>query len=118
MKLILVLGDSLSCPRPWQGVNLPDIYPTLLQQELGGDFYVTNYATSENNSRVFPGRLGIRSRGEPGLRCDPTWHSRLRAPPNVTTRKNNHRRRRADPDYPPRVELLRAPQIEKPIRYN
>ena len=51
MRPVIIIGDSLGCPRPWQGVGLTDTYAYRLQCLLGPEYYVTNWAVSDNNSR-------------------------------------------------------------------
>lgn len=47
MKNLIILGDSLSCPRPWEGVGTADTYAYIVQRELRGSIYVQNLAYSD-----------------------------------------------------------------------
>jgi len=47
MKNLLILGDSLSCPRPWEGVGGFDTYAYITQRLLQNRIYVQNLAYSD-----------------------------------------------------------------------
>ena len=47
MKNLLILGDSLSCPRPWEGVGGFNTYAYILQRHLENRIYVQNLAYSD-----------------------------------------------------------------------
>ncbi len=49
-RTILVVGDSLACPRPWEGVGLQATYAFQLDLQLGGNNFVANYGASDNSS--------------------------------------------------------------------
>lgn len=49
-RTILVIGDSLACPRPWEGVDLHSTYAFLLDAQLGGANFVANYGAGDNSS--------------------------------------------------------------------
>jgi lysophospholipase L1-like esterase len=49
-RTILVVGDSLACPRPWEGVRLQATYAFQLDEQLGGNNFVANYGVSDNSS--------------------------------------------------------------------
>lgn len=51
MRPIIVIGDSLACPRPHEGVGLQQTYAYKLQEKLGPRYYVVNLSAGENNSR-------------------------------------------------------------------
>lgn len=47
MKNLLILGDSLSCPRPWEGVGGSDTYAYIMQKLSKNRIYVQNLAYSD-----------------------------------------------------------------------
>lgn len=47
-RTIIIVGDSLGCPRPWEGVDLKTTYAFQLGQQLGG--FVANYSASDNST--------------------------------------------------------------------
>ncbi|EOC7459387.1 hypothetical protein GU260_14335 [Vibrio cholerae] len=47
MKNLFILGDSISCPRPWEGVGGFDTYAYILQSKLNNKIYVQNLAYSD-----------------------------------------------------------------------
>lgn len=49
-KNILIIGDSLGCPRPWIGVDLRATYGYQLGHLLGADYFVANYAVGDNST--------------------------------------------------------------------
>jgi lysophospholipase L1-like esterase len=49
--VVLIVGDSLACPRPWIGVDLQSTYGHLLHRELGGRYFVANFAEGDNSTR-------------------------------------------------------------------
>ncbi|HEY0354921.1 MAG TPA: SGNH/GDSL hydrolase family protein [Flavisolibacter sp.] len=51
MKKLIIAGDSLSMPRPKEGVEYEDTYPALLQVALQNEWWVINRAKRANNSR-------------------------------------------------------------------
>lgn len=61
MQTILVIGDSLGCPRPWEGVPLAGTYAYGLQQRLGPAYYVVNASVSENSSAKASGSGFLRT---------------------------------------------------------
>jgi hypothetical protein len=52
LKTVLVLGDSLACPRSFIGLGEDEIFSARLQLLLGSKFHVVNHAFSGNNSRM------------------------------------------------------------------
>lgn len=50
MKNLIILGDSLACPRPWEGVGSMNTYASIIQQELKGSVYVHNLAYGDRCS--------------------------------------------------------------------
>lgn len=50
MQIVLVIGDSLACPRPWEGVGLRETYAYRLQEKLRSEYYVVNWAAGDNSS--------------------------------------------------------------------
>lgn len=50
MKTVLIVGDSLSMVRPGDGLYLNDIYPYLLQEQLGAGYYVVNASQRANDT--------------------------------------------------------------------
>ena len=53
MRNIVVIGDSLACPRPWIGLGQDDIYASLIQRALGGDAHVINLASGDRSTRHY-----------------------------------------------------------------
>lgn len=51
MHALVIIGDSISCPRPSEDIGLRQTYAWKLQEKLQPDFYVVNWAASDNNSR-------------------------------------------------------------------
>lgn len=49
-KNILIIGDSLGCPRPWIGVDLRSTYGYQLGHLLGADYFVANYSVGDNST--------------------------------------------------------------------
>lgn len=49
-RTIIIVGDSLGCPRPWEGVDLKTTYAFQLDELLGGANFVANYSASDNSS--------------------------------------------------------------------
>lgn len=47
----IVIGDSLACPRPWEGIGLRDTYAYQLQELLGNEHYVINWSMGENSTQ-------------------------------------------------------------------
>lgn len=50
MKNLIILGDSLSCPRPWEGIGSTNTYSSIIQQELKGAVHVHNLAYGDRCS--------------------------------------------------------------------
>lgn len=50
MKIITIIGDSLACPRPWDGIALQDTYGFQLQKLLGPEHYIVNWAARGNST--------------------------------------------------------------------
>jgi lysophospholipase L1-like esterase len=48
--IVIVVGDSLGCPRPWVGVNLAATYSFQLNRLLGSDAYVANYSVGDSST--------------------------------------------------------------------
>ena len=46
---VLIVGDSLACPRPWEGVDLGSTYGYLIGTRLPAG-YVANHGASDNSS--------------------------------------------------------------------
>lgn len=61
MKPVLVVGDSLGCPRPSEGVGLAETYAYKLQEALGSSYYVLNLSVGENNSRKINNETFLRN---------------------------------------------------------
>jgi lysophospholipase L1-like esterase len=49
-RTIIVVGDSLACPRPWEGINLQSTYAFQLHAKLDGNNFIANYGASDNSS--------------------------------------------------------------------
>jgi acyl-CoA thioesterase I len=49
-RTIIIVGDSLGCPRPWEGVDLKATYAFQLAQQLGPGNFVANYSASDNST--------------------------------------------------------------------
>lgn len=47
---VIIVGDSLGAPRPWEGVGLQSTYAYLLGRKLGGGGFVANYSASDNST--------------------------------------------------------------------
>jgi lysophospholipase L1-like esterase len=47
---VIIVGDSLGAPRPWEGVGLQSTYAWLLCRKLGGGTFVANYSASDNST--------------------------------------------------------------------
>lgn len=51
MKNLFIIGDSLACPRPWEGIGCNQVYSTLIQKEVSNDdVYVVNLAGGGRSS--------------------------------------------------------------------
>lgn len=50
MKAVAILGDSLACPRPWEGIPIAGTYAYLLQQHAAGGLYVMNWSAGDTTS--------------------------------------------------------------------
>lgn len=48
-KLIVILGDSLACQRPWDDITFKDLYSFKLGSRLGNGYQVQNYAKNFTN---------------------------------------------------------------------
>jgi lysophospholipase L1-like esterase len=48
-ELIVVLGDSLACQRPWDNITFKDLYSFKLKSMLGESFQIQNYAKNFTN---------------------------------------------------------------------
>jgi lysophospholipase L1-like esterase len=59
--IVLIVGDSLACPRPWIGVDLLSTYGHILYRELGGRYFVANFAEGDNSTRRSIRRAFIRT---------------------------------------------------------
>ena len=53
MRNIVVIGDSLACPRPWIGLGQDDTYASLLQRGLGSRAHVINLASGDRSTRFY-----------------------------------------------------------------
>lgn len=53
MRNIVVIGDSLACPRPWIGLGQDDTYASLIQRALGDDAHVINLASGDRSTRHY-----------------------------------------------------------------
>lgn len=53
MRNIVLIGDSLACPRPWIGLGHDDTYAALIQRALGNKAHVINLAHGERNTRHY-----------------------------------------------------------------
>lgn len=53
MRNIVIIGDSLACPRPWIGLGQNDTYASLIQRSLGGDAHVINLASGDRSTRHY-----------------------------------------------------------------
>lgn len=49
-RTVIIVGDSLGAPRPWEGVGLQSTYAFLLGRKLGGDNFIANYSASDNST--------------------------------------------------------------------
>jgi len=49
-RTVIIVGDSLGAPRPWEGVDLQSTYAFLLGRKLGGGSFVANYSASDNST--------------------------------------------------------------------
>ncbi|MDP3559728.1 MAG: SGNH/GDSL hydrolase family protein [Legionellaceae bacterium] len=47
----LIVGDSLACARPWEGVDLHSTYATQLQKILGANHTILNVSAGENTTK-------------------------------------------------------------------
>jgi acyl-CoA thioesterase I len=65
-RVVLIIGDSLACPRPWIGVDLTSTYGYLLYQELAGRYFVANFAEGDNSTRRSIRKAFIRTFVEQG----------------------------------------------------
>ncbi len=48
--IVIVVGDSLGCPRSWVGVDLASTYSFQLNRLLGPDAFVANYSVGDNST--------------------------------------------------------------------
>jgi lysophospholipase L1-like esterase len=48
--IVVVVGDSLGCPRPWVGVDLSTTYSFQLNRILGSGAFVANYSVGDNST--------------------------------------------------------------------
>ena len=51
MHALIVIGDSLGCPRPSAQIGLRQTYAWRLQEQLAPDIYVVNWAAGDTSSR-------------------------------------------------------------------
>jgi lysophospholipase L1-like esterase len=49
-RTVIIVGDSLGAPRPWEGVGLQSTYAFQLGRKLGGDNFIANYSASDNST--------------------------------------------------------------------
>ncbi|MBP2201423.1 lysophospholipase L1-like esterase [Methanococcus voltae] len=52
MKIITILGDSISMVRPNEGISLRELYSYKLQENLGSEYYVVNNAIRGSYAKV------------------------------------------------------------------
>lgn len=53
MKNIVIIGDSLACPRPWIGLAQNDTYASLMQRALAERAHVINLAYGSRSTRYY-----------------------------------------------------------------
>lgn len=53
MKNIVIIGDSLACPRPWIGLGQDDTYASRLQRGVGAKAHVISLAQGERSTRYY-----------------------------------------------------------------
>lgn len=53
MKNIVIIGDSLACPRPWIGLGQRDTYASLIQHAAGARAHVINLAAGERSTQYY-----------------------------------------------------------------
>lgn len=53
MKNFFIIGDSLACPRPWDGIGYTDTYGAIVQRARKGNVDVINLAYSGKTSSDF-----------------------------------------------------------------
>ncbi|WP_339764489.1 SGNH/GDSL hydrolase family protein [uncultured Sulfitobacter sp.] len=53
MKNVVIIGDSLACPRPWIGLGQRGTYASLLQQAAGDRVHVISLAGGERSTRYY-----------------------------------------------------------------
>lgn len=53
MKNIVIIGDSLACPRPWIGLGQEDTYAARIQRALGEKAHVISLAYGERSTRHY-----------------------------------------------------------------
>jgi lysophospholipase L1-like esterase len=53
MKNVVIIGDSLACPRPWIGLGQDETYASRIQRALGANAHVMNLAQGERSTRFY-----------------------------------------------------------------
>lgn len=53
MKNVVIIGDSLACPRPWIGLGQDETYSSRIQRALGNKAHVINLAQGERSTRYY-----------------------------------------------------------------
>ena len=53
MKNLLIIGDSLACPRPWVGIGSNETYGSRIQQALSEKVYVISLARGSMTTRDY-----------------------------------------------------------------
>ena len=53
MKNLFIIGDSLACPRPWEGIGFNDTYGARIQRCLKETVYVVSLAEGSKSTRDY-----------------------------------------------------------------